>query len=618
MWLADIDDLTLLDSLVDAGPSPSLSTSESVDTVLSPFSEPRDGSQLGFVGMPMDFDLFDDVAVKLEDVAGVAVDKPVVLNTHQNGGAEGAGAGAAAAGLDGDLLFDMFLDSNDFETTVDDAAAGSASGSGSFAEGASGAAGTDDAMGVVSGTTFEASCFNLEDWERIVISLADAAATSTAGQASSDTTISLPSPTPSLLSDCLGNGAAPAVAPAAGDDALNHSFPTPASHPLTDPTATMLLDTTPFVDLGATVESADSPATDPYSLLSADLDLDAILAPAAAPPTSYAIVSTPYDFVDVFNLFPKLPPPVPSAETAKFERITAFLAHAKGIISRRSKSASSSERASVVDEDEARRNEDDAMRVVREASVVSAATSDCSLSDLVAPPAPTGPVVALSPQSRKRKAAVVELPVAEKRRRTPPRKVSPRIKSRRSSPGNVAIAPAAPPSEEEFVEEPACAPEPINPADVPGDPNLDLNLIDRDPVTGLYPCPHPGCPYEGAARRYNLKVHYLVHLGAASKTFKCGVCLKGFRRRFDLDRHGIVVHGMSEKEALENGGPRKFKKSTLMRIGALPPPPPQPSRFERRRLAAAPPRPVSNLVAAGANEGLAAAMRGMGNARRAR
>ncbi|KAJ3162495.1 hypothetical protein HK101_000746 [Irineochytrium annulatum] len=93
------------------------------------------------------------------------------------------------------------------------------------------------------------------------------------------------------------------------------------------------------------------------------------------------------------------------------------------------------------------------------------------------------------------------------------------------------------------------------------DPNVDILQVQKNPETGLFHCPYRLCKYDGAVRRYNLKVHYATHLGDLSRTAKCSQCKMAFRRRYDLDRHGVNVHGMSPKEALANGGPRVFKRN---------------------------------------------------------
>ncbi|KAJ3162154.1 hypothetical protein HK101_000773 [Irineochytrium annulatum] len=90
------------------------------------------------------------------------------------------------------------------------------------------------------------------------------------------------------------------------------------------------------------------------------------------------------------------------------------------------------------------------------------------------------------------------------------------------------------------------------------DPTIDILKVPKNPDTGRYHCPYVRCKYEGAVRRYNLKMHYATHLGDLSRTNKCGRrgCRMTFRRRYDLDRHGVCVHGMTPREALANGGPR--------------------------------------------------------------
>ncbi|KAI8852417.1 hypothetical protein BC829DRAFT_385074 [Chytridium lagenaria] len=101
------------------------------------------------------------------------------------------------------------------------------------------------------------------------------------------------------------------------------------------------------------------------------------------------------------------------------------------------------------------------------------------------------------------------------------------------------------------------------------DPEEACNFILKLPMdadSGLFHCPHPGCTYEGASRRYNLKIHYLTHLGEATRRFTCSICYRRFRRRHDLDRHGMNLHDLTLKEALENGGPRNFRKATMERM----------------------------------------------------
>ncbi|KAJ3415422.1 hypothetical protein HDV05_005016 [Chytridiales sp. JEL 0842] len=70
----------------------------------------------------------------------------------------------------------------------------------------------------------------------------------------------------------------------------------------------------------------------------------------------------------------------------------------------------------------------------------------------------------------------------------------------------------------------------------------DILTLQPDPVTQLYHCPHPNCDYEGSLRRYNLKIHYLTHLGTQSKDFVCTKCDRPFRRKYDARRHVEAIH----------------------------------------------------------------------------
>ncbi|KAJ3202935.1 hypothetical protein HDU67_000190 [Dinochytrium kinnereticum] len=100
----------------------------------------------------------------------------------------------------------------------------------------------------------------------------------------------------------------------------------------------------------------------------------------------------------------------------------------------------------------------------------------------------------------------------------------------------------------------------------PPPPPFETLTVTKNEETGLFHCPFPDCDYEGASRRYNLKIHYGTHGGEASKRFCCDVCGRRFARRHDLDRHGVFVHRLAVREALENGGPRTFRRTTLERM----------------------------------------------------
>ncbi|KAJ3306785.1 hypothetical protein HDU76_004752 [Blyttiomyces sp. JEL0837] len=90
--------------------------------------------------------------------------------------------------------------------------------------------------------------------------------------------------------------------------------------------------------------------------------------------------------------------------------------------------------------------------------------------------------------------------------------------------------------------------------------------LPKDESTGLFHCPHPGCT-ASQARRYNLKIHYLTHLGSASKSFGCNRCERAFRRQFDLRRHMLSQHGVPltvskrELQATANDGRKRQRKS---------------------------------------------------------
>ncbi|KAJ3229661.1 hypothetical protein HDU81_005195 [Chytriomyces hyalinus] len=99
-------------------------------------------------------------------------------------------------------------------------------------------------------------------------------------------------------------------------------------------------------------------------------------------------------------------------------------------------------------------------------------------------------------------------------------------------------------------------------------PPSAFNTLEPCPIRNEFVCPWPQCGH-GAARRYNIKMHYLTHVPLgfedAEKYLKeagvpveaCKYCDKVFRRRFDLQRHMKGMHGVSVMSdgalRLENG-----------------------------------------------------------------
>ncbi|KAJ3243579.1 hypothetical protein HDU78_000339 [Chytriomyces hyalinus] len=99
-------------------------------------------------------------------------------------------------------------------------------------------------------------------------------------------------------------------------------------------------------------------------------------------------------------------------------------------------------------------------------------------------------------------------------------------------------------------------------------PPSAFNTLEACPIRNEFVCPWPQCGH-GAARRYNIKMHYLTHVPLgfedAEKYLKeagvpveaCKYCDKVFRRRFDLQRHMKGMHGVSVMSdgalRLENG-----------------------------------------------------------------
>jgi hypothetical protein len=86
------------------------------------------------------------------------------------------------------------------------------------------------------------------------------------------------------------------------------------------------------------------------------------------------------------------------------------------------------------------------------------------------------------------------------------------------------------------------------------DPSADAtkNLsFERDPTTLFYKCPHEGCSFD-TDRLFNLKDHYLSHMGEGAKLFACSFCNLRFRRRYDVVRHAKSKH-KSEVEGIGEG-----------------------------------------------------------------
>ncbi|KAI9340501.1 hypothetical protein BDR26DRAFT_861216, partial [Obelidium mucronatum] len=84
------------------------------------------------------------------------------------------------------------------------------------------------------------------------------------------------------------------------------------------------------------------------------------------------------------------------------------------------------------------------------------------------------------------------------------------------------------------------------------DPN-EILTIEMCPVRREFCCPYKGCSF-GCNRRYNLKIHYMTHLPLAPTTpkvvlakvemYSCFLCGKVMRRRFDMQRHRLGMHGV--------------------------------------------------------------------------
>ena len=85
-------------------------------------------------------------------------------------------------------------------------------------------------------------------------------------------------------------------------------------------------------------------------------------------------------------------------------------------------------------------------------------------------------------------------------------------------------------------------------------------MIEKDPVTDLFMCPltAQGCNHPGSKRRFNLKIHWNMHLGDESRVFPCSGCSKLFRRKWDRDRHQ-KRHDMTDTARRKNGSRKKKK-----------------------------------------------------------
>ncbi|KAJ3230936.1 hypothetical protein HDU78_007992 [Chytriomyces hyalinus] len=86
-------------------------------------------------------------------------------------------------------------------------------------------------------------------------------------------------------------------------------------------------------------------------------------------------------------------------------------------------------------------------------------------------------------------------------------------------------------------------------------PPSAFNFLEECPIRKEFVCPWPECGH-GAARRYNIKIHYLTHVplghedaedylkAAGVPVEACNFCDKVFRRRFDLHRHLKKMHSI--------------------------------------------------------------------------
>ncbi|KAJ3413701.1 hypothetical protein HDV05_007689 [Chytridiales sp. JEL 0842] len=104
------------------------------------------------------------------------------------------------------------------------------------------------------------------------------------------------------------------------------------------------------------------------------------------------------------------------------------------------------------------------------------------------------------------------------------------------------------------------SPPPIDLPQIPA-PELDhpekdlyslISTVTRHPKTHLYYCPYPSCHIPGMTRWYNLKMHWNIHFGEATKQFWCIYCEKRFRRKFDMQRHVECLHHQSSSGGCKN------------------------------------------------------------------
>ncbi|KAJ3307786.1 hypothetical protein HDU76_004368 [Blyttiomyces sp. JEL0837] len=65
----------------------------------------------------------------------------------------------------------------------------------------------------------------------------------------------------------------------------------------------------------------------------------------------------------------------------------------------------------------------------------------------------------------------------------------------------------------------------------------------KNPTTGRFHCPHPGCEIT-QTRKFNIKTHYYLHFGSASKCYECPICGRDFTRNYDTKRHMETVHSV--------------------------------------------------------------------------
>ncbi|KAJ3415419.1 hypothetical protein HDV05_005013 [Chytridiales sp. JEL 0842] len=66
-------------------------------------------------------------------------------------------------------------------------------------------------------------------------------------------------------------------------------------------------------------------------------------------------------------------------------------------------------------------------------------------------------------------------------------------------------------------------------------------IFQCDPKTKLFRCPVTSCAFT-SSRLFNVKDHYLSHLGKEAKVLECKYCKMKFRRRYDATRHVKAKH----------------------------------------------------------------------------